>query len=190
MNFKYYLRGLGIGIFMTAIIMTLAHANDQSLSNEEIKARAKQLGMIEDTVLTEMGTEEATETETAEAETVETENSETESLDAEPTEAPTAAPTTKPVQTADNEDVAMGGRTQTVEKTESPDDIYTITINTGESSFAVCTKLEEAGLVAQASAFDSYLCQYGYDKKIRIGTYEIPIDADTETIANIITGTK
>ncbi len=51
MKLRYYLRGLGVGIIVTAIIMNIAFSNKQEMSDEEIKARAAELGMIEDTVL-------------------------------------------------------------------------------------------------------------------------------------------
>ena len=48
MNLKYYLRGLGIGIIVTAIIMLVLSAqNTKTLTDEEIKQKAKALGMVE-----------------------------------------------------------------------------------------------------------------------------------------------
>lgn len=61
MNLKYYLRGLGLGIIVTAVIMGIAAGrNKESLSDAEIKERAKELGMVEQSgVLSELegGTE-------------------------------------------------------------------------------------------------------------------------------------
>lgn len=56
MNLKFYLRGLGIGIVVTAIIMLVISSNNKvSLSNEEIKQRAANLGMVDgNTTLDEM----------------------------------------------------------------------------------------------------------------------------------------
>ena len=49
MNLKYYLRGLGIGILVTAIIMlVISGKNQKPMSNEEIKQRAAALGMVEE----------------------------------------------------------------------------------------------------------------------------------------------
>ena len=49
MNLKYYLRGLGIGILVTAIIMlVIAHTSGSSMSDEEIKRKAKAMGMVEE----------------------------------------------------------------------------------------------------------------------------------------------
>ena len=51
MKFKYYLRGLGIGILISTIILSVSFAmNKNDLSDDEIIARAKELGMVmEDT---------------------------------------------------------------------------------------------------------------------------------------------
>ena len=47
MKLKYYLRGLGIGIFATVIILTIASlGKKKDLTDEEIIARAKELGMV------------------------------------------------------------------------------------------------------------------------------------------------
>lgn len=53
MKLKYYLRGIGIGVFVTAIILhfSLAGKGNTQLSDEEIKQKAAALGMIESTVL-------------------------------------------------------------------------------------------------------------------------------------------
>ena len=53
MNLKYYLRGLGVGILVTALIMSIAAKGKETLSNEEIKERAKALGMVEEGTLLE-----------------------------------------------------------------------------------------------------------------------------------------
>lgn len=64
MNLKYYLRGLGLGIVMTAIIMGIAtHGKDKSLTEEEIIEKAKTLGMIEEEQLEEYLEEARAETE-------------------------------------------------------------------------------------------------------------------------------
>ena len=50
MNLKYYLRGLGIGIVMTAIIMGIASpAKKETLTDKAIAEKAEELGMYDDT---------------------------------------------------------------------------------------------------------------------------------------------
>ena len=49
MKLKYYLRGLGIGILVTSIIMGIALSHGkQEMSDEEIMERASELGMVEE----------------------------------------------------------------------------------------------------------------------------------------------
>ena len=47
MKLKYYLRGLGIGIIVTTILLMIAFAlHKPTMSDADIIARAKQLGMV------------------------------------------------------------------------------------------------------------------------------------------------
>ena len=45
MKLKYYLRGLGIGIILTTIILSIAFS-DRNLTDEQIIEKAKSLGMV------------------------------------------------------------------------------------------------------------------------------------------------
>lgn len=51
MNLKYYLRGLGIGVVVTALIMGILAGKKEVLSDEEVIERAKALGMTQESVL-------------------------------------------------------------------------------------------------------------------------------------------
>lgn len=53
MKLKYYLRGLGIGIVVTAIIMSFTKKPEE-LTDAEIKIRAAKLGMVEENVLADI----------------------------------------------------------------------------------------------------------------------------------------
>ncbi len=49
MNLKSYLRGIGIGILVTAAVFIISGASDKkgTMTDEMIKQRAKELGMVE-----------------------------------------------------------------------------------------------------------------------------------------------
>lgn len=73
MERKYYLRGLGLGIVVTAVIMGLALSGQKNMTDEEVIARAKTLGMVENTenmllsdTTEQSGAEETENTEEAE----------------------------------------------------------------------------------------------------------------------------
>ena len=49
MKLKYYLRGLGTGVFVTALILGIALSHGKGImSDEEVKKRAAELGMVEE----------------------------------------------------------------------------------------------------------------------------------------------
>ena len=56
MKLKYYLRGLGIGIVITAIIISIVK-KPETLTDAQIKMRALELGMVEESVLADLKTE-------------------------------------------------------------------------------------------------------------------------------------
>lgn len=83
MNLKYYLRGLGVGIVVTSLILGIGlGSRKETLSNEEIKERARELGMVEESItVAEAAAQKEEEAQEAEVAPVPEENAES---DAEP----------------------------------------------------------------------------------------------------------
>lgn len=200
MKLKTYLRGLGLGLIVAALVTGVG--SRQTMSDEQIKARAKELGMMESkTYLTQVNeskeaAESLMESETVTETVAETEEIETTTLE---TAAETKENVTETKETVSEETAETVPETesepveespeQSIEETTSPETV-TFQIHSGDSSVSVAKCLAEAGLVGDAKAFDQYLCQNGYDKKIRVGTYEIQNDSSNEEIAKIITTGK
>ena len=67
---------------------------------------------------------------------------------------------------------------------------YNLTVERGDSSDRVAGILEDAGVIDNAAAFDRYLCSNGYDKRISVGSYQIPKGADYSTVAKLITNSN
>ncbi len=189
MKLKYYLRGLGIGILVTTVILSLAGVGRKNMTDEEVVKRAKELGMVESTLLSDLPdqtkTDEVRPTEPGISQQPETsepeESTSTPETPVAPEETPVApeetpmAPEETPVSPEDgNPDIPAG-------------ETVTLVIGRGESSTTVSKNLKKAGIVEDAAAFDRFLCNNGYDKKIITGTYEIPYGASEEEIAKIIT---
>ena len=150
MKLKYYLRGFGLGIILTMVIMMIiTHSSRQELSNAEIIEKAEKLGMqmaeqnSESEKVPEKELEKETETKT------ETET-ETDSV---------------PAPVVEN---------------------ISIVVNQGDSSDAVAGKLQSAGLVENAKAFNQFLIERKYDGILLTGTFVIPKGATTEEIAAIL----
>lgn len=175
MKLKYYLRGLGIGILVTTVILSLAGVGRKNMTDEEVVKRAKELGMVESTLLSDLPDQTKTdEVRPTEPEiSLQPETSEPEESASTP-ETP-EAPEETPVSPEDGNPDTPAGET------------VTLVIGRGESSTTVSKNLKKAGIVEDAAAFDRFLCNNGYDKKIITGTYEIPYGASEEEIAKIIT---
>lgn len=75
------------------------------------------------------------------------------------------------------------------ESSESGERAETVTfrIQNGAGSSGVSRDLAAVGLVEDAAAFDTFLCDNGYSKRLRAGTYEIVPGSSEEEIARIIT---
>ena len=71
--------------------------------------------------------------------------------------------------------------------TPAPDGYVSITVVGGESSTMVASRLKEAGLISDAAAFDRFLCDNGYDRRITTGHKMIPRGASPVEIAGILT---
>ena len=256
MELKYYLRGLGLGIAITAIVMGIASSKNKTMTNEEIIARAKQLGMTENTVLDELNhkgdeqdvdkTEDSTNANktddsgkvdvnekggdsNVDGDAAQTDDSKSDSANLPKNETSdvlgrnSQSGTRKTDSSVDAEagDAESKVKSSDTEpKTDSPDtdnkanDTDTgiqndsseakpsgtdtvvsdkpmvITVGSGDGSYTVSKKLVDIGAIESAGDFDNYLCNNGYDKKIRTGTYTIPANASEEQMARIITGAE
>ena len=168
MKRKYFVRGLGVGILFGALIMFAAYmtSGKNRMSDEDVIKRAQELGMVKqseyvlesDVTSQETTTEEITTEATTEKETT-TEKTTTE-------KATTEASTTEKADTS----------TQT-----------TVTISSGMSSEAIASALANAGLVDDASKFNSFLVANGYDMKLETGNFSLETGMSYEEIAKILT---
>lgn len=195
MKLKYYLRGLGIGILVTTVILSLAGVGRKNMTDEEVVKRAKELGMVESTLLSDL----PDQTKTDEVRPTEPEISlqpETSEPEAGPEPEESASTPETPVAPEETPEAPEETPVAPEETPVSPEDgnpdipageTVTLVIGRGESSTTVSKNLKKAGIVEDAAAFDRFLCNNGYDKKIITGTYEIPYGASEEEIAKIIT---
>ncbi len=177
MRRKDYLRGLGMGILVTVLILTIAGGGE--MTDAQVRARAMELGMVDgqNTTLdevreqtSEQNTEEESRSESSEAEPLQ-ESSEEES-----------APESSTSEAASETEEAT-----TEAEVAQP---VTITVVRGDSSVSVSRDLAAAGMVESAKDFDAYLCSNGYDKRISVGTFTIQPGSTYEEIAKIITKSK
>lgn len=181
MKLKYYLRGLGVGIVVTAVILTIANHLGNKMSDEDIIKRAAKLGMVmkEDESLfpptePETTTPEPTSPSPTEQDTTAVKPAEPKTKTPEPTTpVPTEPETTTPVPA---EPQTSGVVIHTA----------TITVTSGMYSEAVSQKLEEAGIVKNWREFNEYLTSNGYAERLQTGTHSFNSEMDFNEIAEIL----
>ena len=181
MKLKYYLRGLGVGIVVTAVILTIANHLGNKMSDEDIIKRAAKLGMVmkEDESLfpptePETTTPEPTSPSPTEQDTTAVKPAEPETTTPEPTTpVPTEPETTTPVPA---EPQTSGIVIHTA----------TITVTSGMYSEAVSQRLEEAGIVKNWCEFNEYLTSNGYAERLQTGTHSFNSEMDFNEIAEIL----
>jgi len=209
MKLKSYLRGLGLGILITAIIFCILPKEKESLTDEEICARALQLGMVKSDSITLADVQGKKESQADEQEAVkptiefdvaqkqeaegqsqqaETQTQTSETLIPESMEVQELTPlpvTTESTGVSNQELAAEEGAV--IQESDNPE-LVIFTIPEGICSYTTCRLLYEAGLITDIEPLDDYLCDNGYSKSVRAGVYEIPKGISEIEIANIIIG--
>ncbi len=223
MKLRSYLKGLGLGIFVTALILSLGSDKSRgNMSDDEIRKRAAELGMIsENSMLLKEAQDMADSAKDRAAARVSENAPEKEAVSdasALPEGTVSAGAVSSngeiiyekpdPAITAKEDSAATAG--STVEGVNTPsaaaaahqedeqpasvghtggdtDDVVTITVNAGDSSISVASKMADAGLVTDAHQFDSYLVLSGYDRRLVIGSHPIPRGASAAEMGEILT---
>ena len=192
---KYYLRGLGIGIVVTTLILTVVFNLRGKLSDSEIKERAANLGMV----MPESTADSIFDKTTSDKEnqTPDKTTADEQPDDKETTPEPTTEEQT-PEPTAEEQTPEPTTEEQTTEPTtpeptteEQPPvpvvNSVNIEIRSGMYSEAVSRLLFESGIIPNSAEFNLYLENYGYAERIAVGTFTVSSDMSYEQLARIIT---
>lgn len=189
LKLRYYLRGLGIGIVVTVLIVGIVGKRENAMTDAQVRERALELGMIDaDSVVLSRLQGDIADKPDVIPENEPEENGEADSM--------------KDMRESEGFEEETDGQreeqhgTDVSEETEASEEMPEVAasvkleIRSGASSYSVSKDLEKAGLIEDAGDFDDYLCQNGYSRSIRVGTYEIEVGTDEEEIAKIITGKR
>lgn len=204
MKLKYYLRGIGVGILFSTVLLSVAFrvSSKNEYTDDEIIKRATALGMVmkddnnlklED-LLEPTSTPEITPSESeggSTPEPIEIVEEPTTTPTVEVTVTPTVEPTSTPDEiTTDNTSVEPTSVPKENEDNDSEKDFITIEILSGMSSENVSTLLKNSGVIGNDKEFNKYMKAHGFTTKIIVGEYEIPVNSTYEEIANIIVDKK
>lgn len=87
----------------------------------------------------------------------------------------------------ENKEVKEDPAEENTEQEEESQKVYKLTIESGMTPGEIAAMLEKAGVIDQAADFGNYLEEYGYSKKIQLGTFELTHNMSYKEIAKIIT---
>ena len=177
MKLKYYMRGLGIGILFSALILSFRTSSSTQITDKEIIKRAEQLGMVK----TEDNALDLDDLITHSVPTI------------EPTVAPTPKPTLEPTTEPTLEPTPEPTSKPTPEPTQQPKtEVKSVTIEVieGMTSATITSLLHESGLVKDVKLFNQYLDEHEYTGTMKIGEFKIATDSSFNQIANIIVNQK
>ncbi len=195
MKLKYYLKGFGVGVlFATAILSISLMLNQQQtgLTDEQIMARARELGMEMVSAEKETDTEEPT-TKTPESSTMPAESTSpdiTEKETASQGETVTGMEGMEPVETLGEVPSVTESENESSEavRVEEGADETTVIIHIekGMSSDTIVRLLEEAGVVESSDELLNRLWEIEKTRYVRAGTYEFTRGMSVEEIADRI----
>ena len=235
MNIRNYLKGIGVGIIVASLVLIIAGKfNNKAMTDDDVIKRAKELGMVESTTLTQpsannglvsndsndraiaddkesnvtdqSGTGEdanadATNTADADKNTTDANNSSDKNqsstdnnntgkgTDTNTTNNQTGSDTDKNSTATDSNSSTDKNQTGAgSDKTVKSSETVSVEVKSGMSSESAAAAAKDAGLVDDDIEFNKYLCANGYDKRLRVGQYDIPKGSDFETIAKYLCG--
>ena len=203
MRFKYYLRGCGLGIILTAVILSVGfrQSREGAVSDEEIMLRASELGMVTPTDDRDLsdGTQQPTEPgenlpdqsvgKSAENQPDDTEK-DGDGKDEDGKEEKDSARKNSGKENSEKEDgEPKDSEKEDSEKEDSEADepkTVTVVVRRGEVCRELAQDLYELGLVEDAEEFRYFMQRKGYDNMIRVGEFELTIGMDHEEIARVL----
>lgn len=202
MRLKYYLRGIGLGIIFTVIVLSVSNnsnkSTDNSVNTENISSgktditheNSEDSKIIEDSEAASSidGTENQrikeniNNTEISDRKEYENNQSGSQADDT------SNQPDSQAVDTSNQPDsqVADTPNQPPASETVAEPKIITITVQQGEYCRPIAQKLKDAGLIEDAEDFRLYMGQIGYASFIHSGDFQIPMGASYEEIANIL----
>ncbi len=202
MKRKYYMRGLGIGIIVTAILFTIVFPKKETvITDEEVIARAQKLGYTKQTSgitpedinkIKENETKTTPETDGAETTPVPTQEGTPEpSVSPEPTpeppEPPVSPEATTPTMKAPEKTPSPSPTATSIPVTKPVKSEYKIKVEKGMSASDVARKLESMGAIEDADALIAYIIKENMADYINIGTFTVLKDSTFKEIVDILT---
>lgn len=212
MRFKYYLRGCGFGILVTAVILMIGFHRSGGMSDAEIMQRASELGMVtpgepegengedppEDTGAAEPqdgngqelpadGTQRDSDPEDASGPE---DGADPDSEDASGRDSDPEDGSERDSEDGAGAEDASGREPEDGAKAEDSGNAGPRTVTVRVRRYEVCEELAEElvdlGLLQDAREFCLYMYDHGYDSMLHVGRFTFSYGMDMEEIAKIL----
>lgn len=217
MKLKYFMRGLGVGILFSAVILALSFYNKpkENLSKDEILERARKFGLMTEqeweeeklnkTLVNMTGQPATSGAVSAETGSEGAINDKVEGSKDSPDFVTSSNPpegTGKPTGDTQSTDAPVSmtpsnppAETDEPDKDKPEDDktplpslLAVIEVKGGMVSSEVAEDLQMQGIIDDADDFDQYMCDNGFAPQIQVGTFYVPKGATYLEIAEILMG--
>lgn len=167
MKIRFFLRGLGAGIVITALILCVSYRIHSPEQN--VVEQAKQLGMVfPEGTAAPLAVSRQPKTSAAPQVSVQ--------------------PVKPTYKSQTNGTAAADKKGKQVKSTPAQIRGTRFTVRSGLLSSSVAREMMEAGIIKSDKVLDEYLEKSGFAREIQSGTYFIPAGSTYEEIARIITG--
>ncbi len=195
MKLKYYLRGLGVGILFSTIILSIAfkasskEKADKVNSNTESNTSGTEAANGDDGIkdLEDLLVPSAAPSITPAVTPTENDISDKETTDTS-SEAPSVPPTETPLEeeTEESNPLEADQTDDLKEENEESKDYIIVRIEEGMTSEEVASILYNYGIIEDKNDFNTYMKKNNYSRIINIGDFKIAKNATYEQITDLI----
>jgi len=197
MKLKYYLRGLGFGILISTIALSLTYGKTtkvRELTDEEIIERAKDLGMEEksgvtidrDAINESMKEDDSPNTSKEDGEMKDAPAKEAEQDSKEPEKKEEKTTDDQKSDLSEKKDSGDNTTNKKSKKKKVKTEKKQITVKPGMTAKQVARLLEREGIITDADQFDLYLLENGLTEKILSQKIEVETSYDFAKLADIL----
>lgn len=195
MKLKYYLRGLGVGILFSTIILSIAfkasskEKADKVNSNTESNTSGTEAANGDDGIkdLEDLLAPSAAPSIAPTVTPTEEDISDKETTDTS-SEAPSVSPTETPLEeeTEESNPIEADQTDDLKEQNEESKDYIIVRIEEGMTSEEVASILYNYGIIEDKNDFNTYMKKNNYSRIINIGDFKIAKNATYEQITDLI----
>ena len=193
MRLKYYLRGIGIGIIFSTLLLTICFyfgkdsLAKETLSDAEIIKRATELGMV----MTDEGLEENVGEDIPKDSSIESKdkssmNSKENIIEEAVNESANESPKDSTAKEESSSEESASAEQQNANEVTEEVKYVPFTVKGGESSEMVSKNLKNAGLIDSVDDFNKYLNKLNIDNLIQAGTFYVMEGSSYDDLAALL----